>query len=108
MAGPPSFAQGAVIERLASHHDRSSFVCSDPTFAEWLQRNARQFHERGNARVWIWTDSSDTSRVLGYFDDLAYRDLEGGSAPACRRERQGAHANSVAAHRQTGEAPGSA
>ncbi|MEE4378837.1 MAG: GNAT family N-acetyltransferase [Candidatus Competibacteraceae bacterium] len=53
-------------EPIAKHHDRTAFDCGDNDLNEFLQRHARQSHEKGGAKTFLAMDNSD-SRILGFY-----------------------------------------
>lgn len=54
-------------EPLARHHDRAGFDCGAAALDEYLQRYARQNHERGGAKTFVAASLGEPSRVLGYY-----------------------------------------
>jgi GNAT superfamily N-acetyltransferase len=54
-------------EPLARHHDRAGFDCGAASLNEYLQRYARQNHERGGAKTFVAASPDERSRVLGYY-----------------------------------------
>ena len=55
----------AIIERLASHHDRQGFDCGNAELNRFLTRYAGQHDERGYGRTYVLTDGS--AKVLGFY-----------------------------------------
>jgi GNAT superfamily N-acetyltransferase len=54
-------------EPIARKHDRSSFDCGEPALNEFLQRHARQSHEKGAAKTFLAISKSDGKTVLGFY-----------------------------------------
>lgn len=52
---------------ISNRHDRKSFDCGDAQLNEFLQRYARQSHERGGAKTFLAVDSTDGKTVLGFY-----------------------------------------
>jgi hypothetical protein len=53
------------MERLAAHHDRSTFSCGVQAIDTYLQRQARQDSDRNLAAVYVLTPDSRT--VTGFY-----------------------------------------
>lgn len=54
-------------EPVSSHHDRKAFDCGDSEMNEFLQRYARQSHERGGAKTFLAVSDADPQTVLGFY-----------------------------------------
>lgn len=54
-------------EPIARHHNRKSFDCGEPALNEFLQRHARQGHERGSAKTFVAVSTSEGSTIFGYY-----------------------------------------
>lgn len=52
---------------ISKSHDREAFDCGEAELNEFLQRHARQSHERGGAKTFIASPVDDASRVLGSY-----------------------------------------
>jgi GNAT superfamily N-acetyltransferase len=52
---------------IAAHHDRTSFNCGDADLNRYLQRYARQNHERGGAKCFVAVDPLAPNHVLGFY-----------------------------------------
>lgn len=55
-----------IIERLAAHHDRSSFDCGKPPLSEWIRQGAGQHERRDLARTYVAVRDG-SPRILGYY-----------------------------------------
>lgn len=53
-------------EAIGRQHDRSAFDCGDPALNLFLQRHARQSHERGGAKTFLAIEEV-SGRVLGFY-----------------------------------------
>ncbi|MYI49790.1 MAG: GNAT family N-acetyltransferase [Rhodospirillaceae bacterium] len=54
------------VEPLASHHDRASFSCGEPSLDRYIRRQARQDARRRVARVFV-ASGEPPGRVAGYY-----------------------------------------
>jgi len=54
-------------EAISSNHDRKSFDCGDPKLDQFLQRHARQNHEKGGAKTFLAVDDLDCNKILGFY-----------------------------------------
>ena len=54
------------VEPLASHHDRASFSCGEPSLDRYIRRQASQDARRRVARVFVASGEPPT-RVAGYY-----------------------------------------
>jgi GNAT superfamily N-acetyltransferase len=54
-------------------HDLAGFTCGEEPLDRWLKEQAVASEKRGTARTWVWTDTSDESRVLGYYALAAHK-----------------------------------
>jgi len=73
------------IERLAAHHDRSSFSCGEASLDDYLRQRARQDDERNVAKVFVLYDVQ-ASRVAGYYT-LSASAVQLDALPADARRR---------------------
>ena len=55
-----------IIEKLASHHNRSDFDCGVEELNSYLQRYSGQHERKGMGRTYVAAKENDT-RVLGYY-----------------------------------------
>jgi GNAT superfamily N-acetyltransferase len=67
-------------EPIARHHDRVSFDCGSTELNEYLERHARQNHERGGAKTFVAVSPSEPNRILGYYS-IAPGSIESDRAP---------------------------
>jgi GNAT superfamily N-acetyltransferase len=65
------FVASLRIEPIDAHHDRSSFTCADASLDEYLQRYARQNHQKNIARAYVAVDEDHS--VFGYYTLSASR-----------------------------------
>lgn len=54
------------VEPLASHHDRASFSCGEPSLDRYIRRQASQDARRRVARVFV-ASGEPPGRVAGYY-----------------------------------------
>lgn len=74
--------QGAWREAPVSKtQDLGAFDCGEPDLNEFLQRHARQSHERGGAKTFVATPLDDDRRVLGFYS-LSPASIEYARSPA--------------------------
>ena len=77
-------------EPIAKRHDRESFDCGAPALNEFLQRHARQSHDRGAAKTFRAISKSDSKTVLGFYS-LCPASLEYSRAPEIVRKGLARH-----------------
>ena len=53
-------------EPIAKRHDRSAFDCGDADLNAFLERHARQSHEKGGAKTFLAIDDED-SKIFGFY-----------------------------------------
>jgi GNAT superfamily N-acetyltransferase len=75
-------------EPISRDHDRQSFDCGDADLNAWLQRFARQSHERGGAKTFLAVADSGTREVLGFYS-LSPASVDYARAPAIIAKRLG-------------------
>ncbi len=54
-------------EAIAKRHDRKGFDCGDAELNDFLQRYARQSHERGSAKTFLAVDDAEPAKILGFY-----------------------------------------
>ena len=52
---------------IAREHHRSGFDCGSPELNNYLGRYARQNHESGGAKTFVFTPWDEPSRIAGYY-----------------------------------------
>lgn len=52
-------------EPIGNHHDRGAFDCGDEALNQFLDRHARQSHEKGGAKTYLAV-SEPNEKILGY------------------------------------------
>lgn len=77
-------------EPIAKRHDRASFDCGQPELNEFLQRHARQSHDRGAAKTFRAISKSDGKTVLGFYS-LCPASLEYSRVPEVVRKGLARH-----------------
>src|SRR4051794_31596383 len=77
-------------EPIAKKHDRASFDCGDPALNEFLQRHARQSHDKGAAKTFVAISSADRKTILGYYS-LSPASIEYSRAPEIIRKGLARH-----------------
>jgi GNAT superfamily N-acetyltransferase len=77
-------------EPIAKKHDRASFDCGEPALNEFLQRHARQSHEKGAAKTFLAVSRADGKTVLGFYS-LCPASLEYARAPEVVRKGLARH-----------------
>jgi GNAT superfamily N-acetyltransferase len=77
-------------EPIAKKHDRTSFDCGDPALNEFLQRHARQSHDKGAAKTFLAISQSDGRTILGYYS-LCPASLKYSRAPEIIRKGLARH-----------------
>ncbi|NEV65357.1 GNAT family N-acetyltransferase [Thiorhodococcus minor] len=60
---PPDWRESPISKCL----DRNAFDCGDPELNDFLQRHARQNHERGGAKTFVATPVDDDHHLLGFY-----------------------------------------
>jgi GNAT superfamily N-acetyltransferase len=75
---------------IAKTHDRASFDCGEPPLNGFLQRHARQSHERGGAKTFVATPVSERARVLGFYS-LSPASMDYARTPALARKGLARH-----------------
>lgn len=90
-------------EPISRKHDRKAFDCGETALNDFLQRHARQNHERGGAKTFLAIDDADNKTILGFYSvapgALAYaetpeivrRGLAGHDVPGFRLARIATH-----------------
>ena len=53
-------------EPIGKQHDRGAFDCGDKALNQFLNRHARQSHEKGGAKTYLAV-SENNEKVLGYY-----------------------------------------
>ena len=53
-------------EPIGKQHDRGAFDCGDEALNQFLNRHARQSHEKGGAKTYLAV-SENNEKVLGYY-----------------------------------------
>lgn len=81
-------------EPIARHHDRAGFDCGSTEINEYLERYARQNHERGGAKTFVAVSPREPARILGYYS-IAPGSMESDRAPEEIRRRLGRYPNPV-------------
>lgn len=75
-------ARELIIEPLNSEaHDRTAFDCGEPALNGYLQKTARQHQQKGIANTYVLVETSDPSRVMGFFT-LAFMEVNLSDIPA--------------------------
>lgn len=54
-------------EPIARRHSRKAFDCGDHGLNEFLQRYARQSHERGGAKTFVAVPDEEPTQILGFY-----------------------------------------
>lgn len=54
-------------EPISKHHDRVAFNCGNADLNYFLQRHARQSHEKGGGKTYLAITDHDTKKILGYY-----------------------------------------
>ena len=67
-------------EPIANKHDRASFDCGESALNEFLQRHARQSHEKGAAKTFLAISNADGKTILGFYS-LCPASIEYARAP---------------------------
>lgn len=52
---------------ISKRFDRKAFDCGDVALNMFLQRHARQSHDRGGAKTFLAIDSTQMDRILGFY-----------------------------------------
>lgn len=53
-------------EPIDKHHDRASFDCGNTALNQFLQRHARQSHQKGGAKTYLAIDDH-SQKIIGYY-----------------------------------------
>mgnify|MGYP001553154002 CR=1 FL=1 len=53
-------------EAISRKHDRAGFDGGEPVLNEFLQKHARQSHERGAAKTFVSVPVDESRRILGF------------------------------------------
>lgn len=77
-------------EPIAKIHNRAAFDCGDAMLNDFLQRHARQNHEKGGAKTFVAIDQQDGKRILGYYS-LAPAVITFARTPAIARKGLARH-----------------
>jgi GNAT superfamily N-acetyltransferase len=89
-------------EAIAKSHDRQTFDCGDPDLNTFLQRHARQSHEKGGAKTFLAISKTDRA-ILGFYSlapatlsydqtpELVRKGLARHEVPGFRLARLGTH-----------------
>jgi GNAT superfamily N-acetyltransferase len=77
-------------EPIAKKHDRKTFDCGEPELNEYLQKHARQSHERGAAKTFLAVAKADSKSILGFYS-LCPASLEYARAPEIVRKGLARH-----------------
>jgi GNAT superfamily N-acetyltransferase len=77
-------------EAIGRQHDRSAFDCGEPALNLFLQRHARQSHERGGAKTFLAIDDVSGS-ILGFYS-LSPASVEYARTPETLRRGLARHA----------------
>jgi GNAT superfamily N-acetyltransferase len=77
-------------EPIAKKHDRGAFDCGEPALNDFLQRHARQSHDRGASKTFLAISTVDGRTILGYYS-LCPASLEFSRAPETIRKGLGRH-----------------
>ena len=54
-------------EAINRSHNRKSFDCGEPNLNEYLVKFARQNHESGGAKTFVFVSAASENQVLGYY-----------------------------------------
>ncbi len=52
---------------IAREHDRAGFDCGSPDLNDYLRRHARQNHESGGAKTFVFTARDAPGKIAGYY-----------------------------------------
>lgn len=52
---------------IGKTHNRMNFDCGDADLNQFLQRHARQNHEKGTTKTYVALDNSDVTRIHGFY-----------------------------------------
>ena len=77
-------------EPITKKHDRAAFDCGEPALNEFLQRHARQSHDKGVAKTFLAVSKSDGKTILGFYS-LCPASLEYSRAPEIIRKGVARH-----------------
>jgi GNAT superfamily N-acetyltransferase len=70
---------------FAKHHDRAALDCGDPDLNIYLQRHARQNHERGGAKCFVAVPAETPALIVGFYT-LSPASLEYSRTPALAKK----------------------
>jgi len=54
-------------EPINRKHDRAAFDCGETDLNEFLERHARQSHDRGAAKTFVATSPSEGKKIFGFY-----------------------------------------
>ncbi len=54
-------------EPISKNHDRKTFDCGDAGLNQFLQRHARQSHDKGGAKTFLAVDDTNNKKILGFY-----------------------------------------
>jgi GNAT superfamily N-acetyltransferase len=77
-------------EPISKKHDRDLFDCGESALNEFLQRHARQSHDRGASKTFLAIANSDGRSILGFYS-LCPASLEHTRAPDLVRKGLARH-----------------
>jgi predicted GNAT family N-acyltransferase len=75
-------------EPIVKKHERNDFDCGQPELNAFLQKHARQNHERGAAKTFLAIDDGDGKTVYGYYS-LSPASIEYARTPEIARRGLG-------------------
>lgn len=71
---------------LTGSHDRQGLDCGQPELNDWLQRIARQHHEKGLSRTFVAVLEDDPTQVCAYYA-LTLTEVDTTALPETRRKK---------------------
>ena len=77
-------------EPIGKRQDRASFDCGEPALNEYLQRYARQSHDKGAAKTFVAIANSDGTTIFGFYS-LCPASLEYARTPQIIRKGLSRH-----------------
>jgi GNAT superfamily N-acetyltransferase len=77
-------------EPIAKKHDRGAFDCGEPALNDFLQRHARQSHDKGASKTFLAISNVDGRTILGFYS-LCPASIEFTRAPETIRKGLGRH-----------------
>ena len=77
-------------EPIAKKHDRAAFDCGEPALNEFLQRHARQNHDKGVAKTFLAISKADGKTIMGFYT-LCPASVEYSRAPEIVRKGLARH-----------------